>query len=246
MKSLKFAAMLAATVAAAAALPAAAQAQDASSGPVVGAGNTLLSLSAEGRSTRKPDLAEFSAGVTSQGKTAGEALTSNSADMNKVIVALKKAGIADKDIQTSGISVNPRYNYRDNQAPTLNGYEASNTVSVKVRDIGKLGKVLDALVASGANQVNGPHFEIDQPDAVYDEARQAALAKAQARAQLYAKALDLRVRRIVSISEGGGGGFRPVPMMAMSARGKAEMDTAVSPGETEVSVSLDVVFELGK
>ena len=104
MKSLKFAAALAASLAAASTIPAAAQAQDTASGPVVGAGNTLLSLSAEGRSTRKPDLAEFSAGVTTQGKTASEALTGNSADMNKVIAALKKAGIADKDIQTSTIN----------------------------------------------------------------------------------------------------------------------------------------------
>ena len=106
--------------------------------------------------------------------------------------------------------------------------------------------MLDALVASGANQVNGPSFEIDQPEAAYDEARRAALDKAQARAAMYAKTLGLRVRRIVSISEGGG--FQPpmpMPMMAM-ARGKAEADTAVSPGETTLTANLDVVFELGQ
>src|SRR3546814_4476976 len=90
--------------------------------------------------------------------------------------------------------VNPQYKYGDNQPPTITGYQASNTVSIKVRKIDKLGEVLDALVASGANQVNGPSFEIDQPEAVYDEARRAALEKAQQRAQMYAKSLGMKVR----------------------------------------------------
>ncbi|MEO5566594.1 MAG: SIMPL domain-containing protein, partial [Luteimonas sp.] len=147
----------------------------------------------------------------------------------------------------SGINLNPQYRYAENQPPTITGYQASNTVSLKVRDIGKLGKVLDALVASGANQVNGPSFEIDKPEAAYDEARRGALEKAQARAQMYATALGLRVRRIVSIDEGGG--FQPpqpMPMMAMSARGKESFDTAVSPGESTLAANLSVVFELGR
>lgn len=208
---------------------------------------TLLSVSAQAESKRVPDVASISAGVVTQAADANAAMRANADQMDKVMAAIRAAGIAERDIQTSGISLNPRYNYRDNQTPTINGYEANNTVSLKVRNIGNLGKVLDALVASGANQVNGPSFEIDKPDAVYDEARQAALAKAQARAQLYAQALNLRVRRIVSISEGGG--FRqPVPMMramAMDA-GYAGKETAVSPGETTLSVNLDVVFELGR
>ena len=111
----------------------------------------------------------------------------------------------------------PAIPYVENQPPTITGYQASNTVNLNVRDIGKLGKILDALVASGANQINGPSFEIDEPEPAYDEARRAALEKAQARAEMYAKTLGMRVRRIVSISEGGG--FRPpmpMPMMAMA------------------------------
>jgi uncharacterized protein YggE len=99
------------------------------------------------------------------------------------MAAIKAAGIAEKDIQTSGINVSPQYKYTDNQPPAITGYQASNTVSIKVREIGKLGEVLDALVASGANQVNGPSFEIDEPEAVYDEARRGALGKARPRAQ---------------------------------------------------------------
>ena len=207
---------------------------------------TLLSVSAQADATRVPDVATISAGVVTQAADANAAMRANADQMAKVMAAIKAAGIAERDIQTSGINLNPQYRYAENQPPAITGYQASNTVNLKVRDIGDLGGVLDALVASGANQVNGPSFEIDKPEAVYDEARVAALEKAKARAETYAKAMGLRVRRVVSISEGGG--FQPpMPMMRMQAMdasaGRAE--TSVSPGETKLSVNLDVVFELG-
>lgn len=206
---------------------------------------TLLSVSAQAEATRVPDVATISAGVVTQAADANAAMRANATQMAKVMAAIKAAGIAERDIQTAGISVHPQYRYAENQPPVITGYQASNTVNLKVRDIGDLGGVLDALVASGANQVNGPSFEIDKPEAAYDEARLAALEKAKARAETYARAMGLRVRRVVSISEGGG--FQPpVPMMRMAAMdaGAAEK-TSVSPGETTLSVNLDVVFELG-
>jgi uncharacterized protein len=208
---------------------------------------TLLSVSAQAEAKRVPDVATISAGVVTQAGDANAAMRANATQMDKVMAEIKAAGIAERDIQTSGVNLNPQYKYVENQNPTIIGYQASNTVNLKVRDIAKLGKVLDALVASGANQVNGPSFEIDQPEPVYDEARRAALDKAQARAQMYGKTLGMRVRRIVSISEGGG--FRPpvpMPMMAMARDSKMEAQTAVSPGETTLSANLDVVFELGR
>ena len=215
-------------------------------GYAVPSDGTLLSVSASADASRVPDVATISAGVVTQAVDGNAAMRQNAEQMAKVMDAIKAAGIADKDIQTSGINLSPQYRYVENEAPKITGFQASNTVNLKVRDIAKLGKVLDALAAQGSNQINGPSFEIDQPEPVYDEARMAALKKAQARAETYAKSLGLRVRRIVSISEGGGSGFPPpMPMMAM-ARGKAEMDTQVSPGETKLSVNLDVVFELGK
>lgn len=212
----------------------------------VASDGTFLSISAQAETTRVPDVGVLWTGVVTQAAEANAAMRSNAAQMEKVMAAIQAAGIAQRDIQTSGVNLNPQYKYADNQAPKITGYQASNTVNLKVRDLSKLGKVMDALVASGANQVNGPGFEVDQPEAAYDEARRAALDKAQARAAMYAKTLGLRVRRIVSISEGGG--FqppRPMPMMAM-ANAKMEADTVVSPGETAMSASLDVVFELGK
>ncbi len=213
----------------------------------VPADGTLLNVSAQAEASRVPDVATLSAGVVTQAADGNAAMRQNAEQMAKVVAAIKAAGIPEKDVQTSGISLNPQYRYAENEPPKITGYQASNTVSLKVRDIAKLGKVLDALAAVGANQINGPSFEIDQPEPVYDEARLAALKKAQARAETYAKALGLRVRRIVSISEGGGG-FRPVPMMAMATDAKAGRmeSTPVSPGETTLSVNLDVVFELGR
>ncbi|MBJ6980435.1 SIMPL domain-containing protein [Luteimonas sp. MC1572] len=206
---------------------------------------TLLSVSARGQASRVPDVATASAGVVTQATDASAAMRANAAQMTKVMAAIRDAGVAEKDIRTTGISVNPEYRYAENKAPEITGYRASNTVSIKVRDIDRLGKVLDALVASGANDINGPAFEIDQPEAVYDEARRAALDLARARAAMYAKSLDLRVRRIVSISEGGG--FQPPqPMMMMKSMARDAESTPVSPGETTLDANLDVVFELGR
>lgn len=223
-----------------------ASAQTSAASPAASSDGTLLSVSAQAEASRVPDVASLSTGVVTQAADAKAALAANAEQMNKVMAAIKAAGIADKDIRTSGINVNPQYKYADNQAPTITGYQASNTVSIKVREIGKLGKVLDALVASGANQVNGPSFEIDKPEAVYDEARRTALEQAQARAEMYAKALGMRVRRIVSISEGGG--FQPPRpmMMAKAAMADGFESSPVSPGETTLTANLDVVFELGR
>jgi uncharacterized protein len=235
------------------ALPGAAMAHDATTGTDIAAGNTLLSLSAEGRVARAPDLAVFTAGVTSQGKTAGEALSANSADMNRVIAALKKAGIADKDIQTSNLNLNPIYapqrTMPDGQVvpaqPQIIGYMVSNQVTVRQRDLRGFGRVLDTLVAAGADQINGPSFELDQPDAATDEARTIAMKKARARAQLYADAAGLRVVRIISIGESGG--YSPQPMMVNARMAMADMGGAPTPvaaGEVSMNVSVNVTFEL--
>ncbi len=211
------------------------------------ADSTLLSVSASADAKRIPDVATISTGVVTQAVDANAAMRTNATQMDKVMAAIGKAGIAERDIQTSGISLNPQYKYADNVPPQITGYEASNTVNIKVRDLAKLGKVLDTVVEQGANQVNGPSFEVDKPDEAYDEARVGALKKAQARATTYADALGLKVRRIVSISEGGASVPRPMPMARMLAAsdGMAK-ETSVAPGESTLSVSIDVVFELGR
>jgi uncharacterized protein YggE len=216
--------------------------------PTVPAGPTdatYLSVSAQAESSRVPDVATLSVGVVTQAADGNAAMRQNATQMSKVVAGIKSAGIADRDVQTSAVNLSPQYRYAENEPPKITGYQASNTVSIKVRDIARLGEVLDALAAQGANQINGPSFEIDEPEPVYDEARLKALTKAQARAKTYADALNLRVRRIVSISEGGGNGFQPMPMKAMAMMDRQE-STPIAPGENSVSVNLDVVFELGR
>lgn len=214
--------------------------------PTAANDGTLLSVSAEAQATRVPDIATISSGVVTQAADANSALRANAEQMSKVMAAVKAAGIAERDVQTTGIGVYPQYRYAENQPPAITGYQATNTVSLKIRDLTKLGKVLDALVASGSNQINGPSFEIDEPEAAYDEARRNALKKAEARAEMYAKTLGLRVRRIASISEGGGfNQSGPMPMMMKAGMAEAR-DTQISPGETSLSVNLNVVFELGR
>lgn len=236
-------ALAAALVLAGASMPADAQAVSSAATAYEG---TLLAVAAQAEARHAPDIATASAGVVTQSADANTAMRENAAQMAKVVAAIRAAGVADRDVQTSGVNLNPQYRYVENQPPAITGYQASNTVNLTVRDIAKLGRILDALVATGANQINGPTFDIDQKEPVYDEARRAALDKARRRADMYAAALGLHVRRIVSIDETGGANLpRPMPMMAMAKMARDEA-TPVSPGENVLSVNLDVVFELGK
>jgi len=214
--------------------------------PYVATDGTLLSVAAQAEAKRVPDIATVSTGVVTRAADANAAMRANAEQMAKVVAAIKAAGIAAKDVQTSGISLNPTYQYGENQPPKITGYEAHNTVNVVVRDIGRLGKILDSFAAVGANQINGPTFDVENKDEAYDEARRKAVEKAQVRAEMYAKTLGMKVRRIVSINEGSQFGPPvPMPMMRMQAMEKAA-DTSVSPGENTLSVNLDVVFELGR
>lgn len=204
---------------------------------------TVLEISADGTSTRIPDLAVIQAGVVTQAATAGDAMRQNSTRMATVLAALRRAGIAERDIQTSSVSLSPQYRYAQNEPPVITGYQASNQVTVRFRDIAKSGTILDALVSQGANNISGPNLTIDKPEAALDEARTAAVATARARAELYAKAAGLRVDRILSISESSAMPVPPRPMMM--ARMEAAADaTQVVAGESELTVSLSVRFVL--
>jgi uncharacterized protein YggE len=228
----------------AAALPASAMAQAVASVPVIS--GTRLDISATGEVTRIPDLAIISAGVQTLQPTATGAIEENATRMEKVRAALKRAGIDDKDIQTSSINLNPEYRYVESQPPRLTGYRASDTVNVKFRDLKRTGAILDALVAEGANQINGPNLTIDKPEAAYDEARVKAIAAGRARAELYARALGKRVVRLLSVSEGSGYQMPP-PMPVAYARdmaAQAVAKTEIDPGTQELQVTLAMSFEL--
>jgi uncharacterized protein YggE len=163
--------------------------------------------------------------------------------MQRVLGALKRAGIAERDIQTSNVNLNPEYRYPENQSPQLVGYTASNNVTIRFRDIQSSGKILDALVAQGANQINGPSLTVDKPEAALDEARGKAIAIGRARAELYARSIGMRVVRLVAMNESGG--YAAPPPMPMYARADmAQAKTVIEPGEQKLQVGLAMTFEL--
>ncbi|MGB7404548.1 MAG: SIMPL domain-containing protein [Pacificimonas sp.] len=206
--------------------------------------DTLLTISARGETDVAPDIARLSAGVVTQAATANEAMQQNRERMSRVIAALQAVGVADRDIQTNNLNLNPEYDYQDRRAPRITGYRAANMVEVKLRDLSDAGGALDALVSEGANQINGPSFSVDDEEAALNAARRDAMAKARARADIYASAAGMRVARIVSISEGGGSYMpRPVPQMARMAMDESA-STPIQPGELNLGVNVNVVYEL--
>ncbi|WP_308517837.1 SIMPL domain-containing protein [Sphingomonas flavescens] len=232
-------AFLAALMIGAAAIPVSASAQQAMINQSIT--GTRLDISATGEVSRVPDMATISAGVVTKAPTASAALQDNAGRMQRVVAALKRAGIADRDIQTSNVSLNPEYRYPDNQSPQLTGYSASNNVSVRFRDIRTSGQILDALVGQGANQISGPNLTIDKPEGALDEARTRAIAVGRERAQAYARSLGMRVVRLVAVSESGGNSIvQPMPMYARADMAK----TSIEPGEQKLQVTLNMTFEL--
>jgi uncharacterized protein YggE len=235
----------------AAAIPATGMAQalpaapSASVEPLVPARGTILDVSAEGRTTRVPDLATIRAGVVSQAPTAAAALADNAQRMARVVAALKRAGIADRDLATANVGLSPQYRYTEGQSPAITGYQATNTISIRFRDVAKAGGVLDTLVAQGANQIDGPNLSIDKPEAALDEARTDAVKRARARADLYAAAAGMKVARVISIAEAGQDAGSPGPQPVFMARAmKAEAASDIAPGEKDVTVTLSVRFLL--
>lgn len=240
MQAMKAAAAFA--VLAAAAVPPAAEAQTQTEHAHVE--GTLLSISADGTSDARPDMATISLGVTTEAQTAAAALADNARRMTALTAALRRAGVAERDIQTSNVSVYPQQQYVEGQQPRITGYQANNTVTAKVRNIDNTGRVIDAAVGAGGNTVNGVSFSHADPDAQLDIARRDAIAEARRRAELYANALGMRVQRIVAVQEGGGYA-PPMPVeVARFAVSDGAASTPVSPGEIETRVSINVTFEL--
>ncbi|MGH6949474.1 MAG: SIMPL domain-containing protein [Vitreimonas sp.] len=210
--------------------------------PRVSVEGTLLSVSAEGKSEARPDMATINLGVTTEGQTAQAALAENARRMSALMQALRRAGIAERDIQTSNVSVHPQQQYRENQPPLITGYQANNTVTARIRRIDNTGRTIDAAVGAGGNAIHGVSFSHADPDAQLDIARRNAIAEARRRAELYANALGMRVHRIVAVQEGGG--YAPPIPVAMERMAAQDASTPVSPGEIETRVNVSVTFEL--
>jgi uncharacterized protein YggE len=192
-----------------------------------------------------PDIAQIGTGVTTRAQSAKEAVRLNAAAMQKVVDRLKTLGIADKDIQTSNFNLNARFNYPNGGGePVFAGYEASNQVSVKVRDVTKVGEVLDALVAAGANNINGPSFMLDDDTAAQQEARTRAFQRGQAMAQGYARMAGYTGVRLLEVSESvqSRGPRPPVPVAYRAEAAQAK--TPIEPGEVGTTVNLTLKYEM--
>jgi uncharacterized protein YggE len=198
-----------------------------------------------------PDIATVGTGVQTRAPTAAKAMTDNAGKMASLIAALAKAGIDKKDIQTSGIQLNPQYSY-DNRnpdgsqgEPKFLGYEASNQLTVKLRDIKRVGALLDSMVAAGATNISGPSFSINDPSPMLQQARGTALTSAKAQADFYAQAAGYRSARLLSIAESNSGGQPPMPMATMRFKADAA-STPVEPGQVSSAVTLTVQYALEK
>ena len=190
-----------------------------------------------------PDQAEIGAGVTTQAPTAVEAMRLNAEAMTRVIARIRALGIAQDDIQTTGINLNADYDYNSGR-PVFRGYQASNRVSVLLRKIDQTGPVLDALVAAGATDLSGPSFSIADDTAAQAQARKAAVEKAEKMAREYAGWNGYTGVRVLKIAEGVQSG-PPMPMMrdAIVVTGAAA-GTPVQPGMVGTAVTVSITYEM--
>jgi uncharacterized protein len=206
---------------------------------------TAISVSGEATVSAAPDLAQIDAGVANDARTAKEASDANNAAMGKVLLALKGAGIDEKDYQTSRLSLQPQYATSSKgleRATSIVSFRASNRVTVKIRDVTKVASVIDTLVSAGANDVGNISFEVTQASKLLDGAREQAIADARRKAEIYAKAAGVTLGAPISISEGGG----PMPLFKgrVAAAPMAAAPTQVAPGEETLSVTVNVSWAI--
>jgi uncharacterized protein len=196
----------------------------------------VISVSGEATVSVAPDLAQIEAGVTSDAKTAREASDANNAAMGKVLLALKGAGIEEKDFQTSRLSLQPQSAPNRTGPSAIVGYRASNRVTIRLRDVTKVAGVIDTLVAAGANDIGGINFTVSQASKLLDEAREQAIADARRKAEIYAKAAGVTLGAPLSISEEGNAA--PVPYRKMAAGMAASAPVAQGEETLQVTVSV--------
>jgi uncharacterized protein YggE len=233
MKPLRHRAVLPAALAAAALLTAPALAQAIPPAAISVTGEATVSV--------PPDLALVDGGVTSEAKTAREASSANNAAMAKVLAALKSAGIEEKDLQTSQLSLQPQRPPNYSGAGAIVGYRASNRVSIRLHDVTKVANVIDTMVGAGANDIGGINFMVSEASKLLDEAREKAVADARRKAEIYARAAGVTLGAPLGISEEGAPG--PMPYRKMAA-GMAVSPTPVAQGEETLQVTVSVSWAI--
>jgi hypothetical protein len=199
-----------------------------------------VTVSATGKVVAEPDIAYISAGVIADAATAKEAISRNSATMSKLITGLKEAGIAAKDIQTATFSVEPRYaQAKDGTPSSISGYRVTNLIRLSVREVKRLGELLDQAIALGANRIEQIAFDVANPERLLDEARRKAMDNARLRGELYAKAAGAQLGLALRITEGSID-HGPMP----TGRAAAFKAVPIEAGSTSIEVDVTVVYAL--
>jgi uncharacterized protein YggE len=202
----------------------------------------FISVTGEAHISVPPDMAQIDAGVTSEAKTAREASDANNAAMGKVLLALKGAGIDEKDYQTSRLSLQAQNSIPKQGVPsTIIGYRASNRVTIRLRDVTKVASAIDTLVGAGANDIGGINFTVSQASKLLDDAREQAVADARRKAEIYAKAAGVALGAPISISEGGAA--QPVFRTKM-ALPMAAAPTPIAQGEETLSITVGMTWAI--
>jgi uncharacterized protein YggE len=206
-----------------------------------------ITVEGVGRVTVSPDLATITAGVQADGSTAAAAQSRASAAMAKIIAAEKALGVVDKDLATQWDALQPQYQYNQSGStpPKVIGYQASQTLSIKVRNLDKAGGVIDAAVNAGANQIGGLSFSIADATSASAQARTAAVADARARAQALASAASVTLGSAVAISDVSSPAPAPIPYADTSKAAGVSAQTPIQPGTTDVEVVVQVTFATG-
>jgi uncharacterized protein YggE len=220
-------------------LPKAARAVD----PATTTPEHTISVGGVGTVQIPPDVADVSVGVDVTRSTVKEARPVAATQMTAVIAALKKAGVADRDIQTSGLSINAVYDYNNNSKPRITGYQVSNTVTATVRNLDTVSDVVDGAIAAGANQLNGLTFRVDDPKAAEAQARDAAVKDARAKADALARAAGVSITGVQSIVESSAPTPQPIYMDRMAAPAAADSaKTPIQVGTNDVMVTVNIVY----
>ncbi len=201
-----------------------------------------ITVSGSGEAFAAPDMTELEVGVVSQAATAPAALQVNSETVAKLLTQLREFGIADRDIRTQDISVNPQYQFQGKRSPQVTGFEVRNQLSVRIKDLDRLGKILSGLVAAGGNILSRVRMGVADPSQILDEARRAALADAKHKAGVYASAAGVKLGRALLIREDRSQTAPPVPLLERASVARAEVP--VMPGETSFTVQLSVTFAI--
>jgi uncharacterized protein YggE len=205
---------------------------------------SFISVTGEARISVPPDMAQIDAGVTTDARIAREASDANNAAMGKVLLALKGAGIDEKDYQTSRLSLQPQYSSAKSGSPmTVAGYRASNRVTIRLRDVTKVASTVDTLVTAGANEIGDINFMASQASKLLDDARGQAVADARRKAEIYAKAAGVTLGAPLSISEEGAA----QPLFRARMAGKmAVAPTPVAQGEETLSITVGMTWAIKK